>query len=226
MEPKKSKKAQLENKKGLYIQVGMVIALSLILISFEWTTRPPLIEEVQMVQDIDFDSDIVITVRDEPEEVIEPEAPDVMEVIEIVENDIETEVYFPDFEIPDNFKYSYIFDPEPEGIEEDDTPYVVVEDMPTFNGGDPKIESRKYIAENMNYPEIAAENGVRGKVLVQFCVDKHGKVVDVVITRSVDPALDKEAIRVITDSPKWQPGKQRGKAVKVIYSFPINFVLQ
>jgi protein TonB len=98
--------------------------------------------------------------------------------------------------------------------------------MPTFNGGDPATEFRKYIAQNLRYPEIAAENGISGRVIVQFAVNKMGSVVDAIVVRSVDPALDKEAIRVVMSSPKWTPGKQRGKAVKVLFTFPINFVLQ
>ncbi|KPL11109.1 MAG: energy transducer TonB, partial [Bacteroides sp. SM23_62] len=78
----------------------------------------------------------------------------------------------------------------------------------------------------LRYPEIAAENGISGKVYVQFAVNSKGEVVDAVVVRGVDPALDKEAVRVVTSSPKWSPGRQRGKAVKVQFTFPINFVLQ
>ena len=104
--------------------------------------------------------------------------------------------------------------------------FYIVEDMPTFNGGDPATEFKKYIVQNLRYPEIAAENGISGRVIVQFAVNKVGTVVDGKVVRSVDPALDKEAIRVVMTSPKWVPGKQRGKAVKVLFTFPINFVLQ
>jgi protein TonB len=101
--------------------------------------------------------------------------------------------------------------------------FYIVEDMPTFNGGDPATEFRKYIARNLRYPEIAAKNGISGRVIVQFAVDRVGNVVDAVVVRNVDPALDKEAVRVVMSSPKWVPGKQRGKAVKVLFTFPINF---
>lgn len=101
----------------------------------------------------------------------------------------------------------------------------VVDDMPTFNGGDPAQEFRKYIANNLRYPKIAAENGIDGRVIVQFTVNESGKVKDAVAVRSVDPALDKEALRVVMSSPEWKPGKQDGKTVKVLFTFPINFVL-
>ena len=103
--------------------------------------------------------------------------------------------------------------------------FYIVEDMPTFNGGDPAPEFRKYIARNLRYPEIEAKKGISGRVIVQFAVNKSGQVVDAIIVRGVDPALDKEAIRVVMSSPKWTPGKQRGKSVKVLFTFPINFVL-
>ena len=85
---------------------------------------------------------------------------------------------------------------------------------------------REWIAQNLRYPEIAAENGISGKVYVQFAVNSKGEVVDAVVVRGVDPALDREAIRVVSSSPKWMPGKQRGKPVKVQVTLPINFVLQ
>ncbi len=104
--------------------------------------------------------------------------------------------------------------------------FYVVEEMPTFNGGDPGPEFRKFIAENLQYPESAAKKGVSGRVIVQFAVNESGAVVDAVVVRSVDPALDKEALRVVNSSPKWTPGKEKGKTVKVLFTFPINFVLQ
>ena len=112
-----------------------------------------------------------------------------------------------------------------DGTKEKDVFYVV-DEMPTFNGGDPGPEFRKYIAKNLQYPESAAKNRVSGRVIVQFKVNKSGKVVDALVVRNVDPALDKEALRVVNSSPKWTPGKQEGKPVNVIFTFPINFVLQ
>jgi protein TonB len=82
------------------------------------------------------------------------------------------------------------------------------------------------VAKTLKYPEIAAENGIQGKVFVQFAVNAKGEVTDVVVVRGVDPALDAEAVRVIKSSPKWAPGKQRGRPVKVQFTFPVVFVLQ
>ncbi len=104
--------------------------------------------------------------------------------------------------------------------------FFVVEEMPTFNGGDAGVEFRKYIGENLEYPEVAAENGISGRVVVQFTVNAKGVVEDAAIVRSADPALDEEALRVVMSSPTWQPGKQEGKKVNVQFTFPINFVLK
>jgi len=108
----------------------------------------------------------------------------------------------------------------------DEEVFYIVEEMPTFNGGEPATEFRKYIGQNLQYPEAAKENGTEGRVIIQFAVNKKGEVVDAIVVRSVDPDLDKEAVRVVMSSPDWEPGKQRGKAVKILFTFPINFVAQ
>lgn len=107
-----------------------------------------------------------------------------------------------------------------------DDVFYIVEEMPKFNDGEPGPEFRKYIAQNLRYPETAAKNKVSGRVIVQFAVNEGGQVEDAVVVRGVDPALDKEALRVVNSSPKWTPGLHKGKAVKVLFTFPINFVLQ
>ncbi|MBI5540355.1 MAG: energy transducer TonB [Bacteroidia bacterium] len=107
--------------------------------------------------------------------------------------------------------------------EEEVINFYVIEEKPEYPGG---IEAmNKWIAENVKYPEIAKENGVTGKVFIQFVIDKDGKVSNVQLLRGVDPYLDKEALRVISAMPSWTPGKQRGKTVKVSFQIPINFKL-
>ena len=95
--------------------------------------------------------------------------------------------------------------------------------MPTFPGGDDAL--RKFIAQSVKYPVIAQENGIQGRVFVSFVVNSKGEVTNVKVARPFDPNLDKEAVRVVQSMPKWAPGKQRGKPVKVSYTVPINFVL-
>lgn len=104
--------------------------------------------------------------------------------------------------------------------------FFIVEDMPTFNDGDPAIEFRKYIAKNLKYPEDAINKEISGRVIVQFAINKNGEVVDPVIVKGVDPLLNDEALRVVKSSPSWTPGKQEGETVKVLFTFPINFALQ
>jgi protein TonB len=99
-----------------------------------------------------------------------------------------------------------------------------VEEMPEFPGGDAAL--RNYLATNVKYPTIAQENGIQGKVYVNFVVGKDGSITMAKIARPVDPSLDKEALRVVNCLPKWKPGKQGGKPVRVSYTVPINFQLQ
>jgi len=229
MDSKKSKKADLEHRKGMFLEVGLVVSLAVILVAFEWTQGENKDSDTEMVQEIQFEDEMMqITRREEPKPEPKPEQPKVAEVLDIVDDDVQIEDDFDfDMEATDDTEYDFttMISDDEEEIDEEEVFYIV-EDMPTFNGGDPATEFRKYIAQNLRYPEIAAENGISGRVIVQFAVNKTGQVEDAVVVRSVDPALDKEAIRVVMASPKWTPGKQRGKAVKVLFTFPINFVLQ
>ncbi len=229
MELKKSKSADLEKRKGMFIEIGLVITLAIVLVAFEWTKGEGRGNDDSIVADIQMEDEMMqITRREEPKPEPKPETPKVAEVLDIVDDDVEIEDDFDfDMEATEDTEYDFtsMMGDDDEEIDEEEVFYIV-EDMPTFNGGEPATEFRKYIAKNLQYPEIAAENGVSGRVIIQFAVDKTGRVVDAKIVRSVDSALDKEAVRVVMSSPKWTPGKQRGKAVKVLFTFPINFVLQ
>lgn len=112
----------------------------------------------------------------------------------------------------------------PEEVVDENVEFVVVEEMPMFRDG--TADLMKYLSENIKYPTVSAEQGVQGKVVVQFIVGVHGEILNPVVVKSVDPYLDKEAIRVISSMPKWKPGKQRGKAVRVKYTVPVVFRLQ
>ena len=111
---------------------------------------------------------------------------------------------------------------EEEPVEEEI--FDVVEEMPEFPGGMAAL--MQYLGKNIKYPTIAQETGIQGRVIVQFVVNRDGSIVDAKVVRSVDPYLDKEAIRVISSMPKWKPGKQRNKAVRVKYTLPVMFRLQ
>ena len=155
-----------------------------------------------------------------------PPPPKVSDVLNIVEDDVELddELELMDTEANENTSVDYKAIVVEEEEEADAPVFFIVEQMPVFPGGEEAL--RKYIAQSVKYPAIAQENGIQGRVFVAFVVNTKGEVTDVKIARGVDPNLDKEAIRVVTNMPKWAPGKQRGKAVKVSYTVPINFVLQ
>lgn len=227
MELKKSKKADLESRRGIFLQIGLVVVLGIMLAAFEWSTKPNMENTLGNLADMDLEEEIIpITRQQEVKPPPPPPPPKVTEVLMIVEDDvdIEDELIIEDVESDQNMQIEIVqFDEEEEVAEEE--VFFIVEDMPSFQGKGQE-GFRQWIAKNLRYPEIAAENGISGKVYVQFAVNSKGQVVDGVVVRGVDPALDKEAVRVVMASPKWAPGKQRGKSVKVQFTFPINFVLQ
>lgn len=228
MELKKSDKADLEKRRGLFFQVGLVVALGVILLAFEWQKKPEVEDTSALAAQVAVEEEIAQVTRP-PEVKPPPPPPQITEVLNLVDDNIKIENDIDlDVESDDNLALSNIsyVDTKPSDEETvDETPFVMVEDMPQFQGGS-SDSFREYIAKNMKYPEIAAENGISGRVYIQFCVNSKGDVVDVIVLRGVDSALDKEAVRVVSGSPKWTPGKQRGKAVKVQFTFPVNFVLQ
>jgi len=226
MEVKKSPKASLEDKKFLFVTMGLVMVLSLLYIGFEWTER-----EIKVFQAADTsllaeeEIEIVQTAQELPPPP-PPPAPEVVEIINVVEDDVEVasvEINTED----DKDKGVVVAAPvaAPAVVEEEDNVvFQVVEKMPSFPGGDAAL--MKYLGDNVKYPVIAQENGVQGRVICQFVVNRDGSIVDIEVVRSVDASLDKEAVRVIKSMPKWSPGQQRGKPVRVKYTLPVNFRLQ
>ena len=211
MEVKKSPKADLEGKKTIFLEIGFVIALGILLSAFNWKTNTKV--EEGFVKFL----------------LPPPPAPKLTDLIEIVEDELsideELEIDDAEADVENKNNYNFDYDGDSWGEEESDGEadiFQVVEDMPQFPGG----SVQKWIAKNVKYPMIAQENNIQGKVFVQFVIEKDGSVSDVKVARSVDPSLDKEAIRVVKAMPKWKPGKQRGKPVRVSYTVPINFQLQ
>jgi protein TonB len=228
MELKKSTKADLEVKKNMFFLIGLVAALGITLVAFEWSTKPQKADSLGSIQTQEVEEEIIpITREQEVKPPPPPPPPKVVEVLTIVDNDVKIE---DELEIEDTEADNQTFiDVAPvvqtqEEEEEEAQVFYIVEDMPEFPGGE--LALRKYIANAIKYPVIAQENGIQGKVYVTFVVDKDGGISDARIARGVDPSLDKEALRVVNSLPKWKPGKQRGKPVRVSYTVPINFVLQ
>jgi len=226
MEPKKTKKADLERNRGAFVQIGLVASLSIVLIAFDFSSKEVSDEFSYNVNTENFiQEEIPYTRRPEvkPEPIRQLQ---IAQILEIVDNgeDIPIDINF-NPEAGGETRYNpAVYNNIPEKFKDED--FIVVEEMPKFNGGDPKIEFRKFIVKNLQYPEIAAINGVSGKVQVQFIIDKKGNLINAEVINAVDPALDKEALRVINSSPVWEPGKQRGKPARVIFTFPIGFVLE
>ena len=216
MEPKKNPEISLEKKKGLFFQIGLVITLVIVLGAFEWKSYEKVEYNLGQLNLDDMEEEIIPITKQE--EKPPPPPPPPPEVIEIIEDDeeIENEAEVEDTESDE--------DVEIEIEEEDDEEFfMVVENMPEFPGGD--LGLMKYIQKNVKYPAIAKEYNITGKVYVSFIVDRSGSVTNVKIVRGVDKNLDAEAMRVVKSLPKYNPGKQRGKAVRVMFTIPINFTL-
>ncbi len=226
MELKKNPKADLERWKSTLFMIGLVISLGVVLAAFSVTQKKSAVDELQRLEDVDFeDEDIPVTRQEQPPEVKPPPPQQTIEVLTIVDDntEIEDEFEMDDVEADDDTQVE-IVDLGDEEEEEEPEIFFIVETMPEFPGGE--LGLRKYIATHVKYPNIARENGIEGKVYVRFCVTSKGTVEKVSIARGVDPILDKEALRVVKALPKWKPGEQRGKKVNVWYTVPINFQLQ
>ena len=227
MEIKKSERADLERGKGTSLLIGFVIALGVMFVALEWTQRE--VEdnsELYTVKDVSLNEEMIpITLPEKKTVPPPPAAVTKAEIIEIVEDDadIEEDIMA---STEDNTEWVDIDDydvvtvePEPE----EEEIFMVVEDQPEFPGGTAALLD--YLRKNIKYPAICRENNIQGRVLVTFIVNKDGAIVEPEVVKSVNPSLDKEALRVISTMPNWKPGSQRGKPVRVKYTVPVNFRL-
>ena len=230
MEIKKTEKASMENKRFLFTEIGMVIALLIVWGAFSYTSREKKVATLEADQTVVEVEDMVpITEETPPPPEAAPKIPILSDQIDIVDDNIKVDDSMfqniensnEGFEIMDYIESA----PEEETIEEEAIPFQLVEEKPSFNGGDAN-EFSKWVNSRLVYPEIAKENGVQGRVTLQFTVNADGTVSNVKVLRGVDSSLDKEAVRVVSSSPKWKPGKQRDRAVKVTYTFPVIFQLR
>ena len=221
MESKKSSKA----KRGIFIQIGMVIALAIVLFGFEWKSYDKIEFELGIREDVELVEEIVI----QTEQKIKPPAPKPppqTTILNIVEDDVEIDdEIIIDAEIDQDTEIEeYI----PVEIEEEEIVeaeiFTVVEESPSFPGGD--IARIKFLQQNIDYPTMARESGIQGTVYVTFVVEPDGKVSNVQILRGIGGGCDEEAVRVIKAMPRWNAGKQRGKPVRVQFNMPIKFTLQ
>ena len=226
MQLKKSPKVSLEDKKLIYTLMGALLVLSICFVAFEWTekevTKYDVVDQDFLIEE---EIDIQQTTQETPPPPPPPAVQEV-EILNVVDDDVKTESV--EIKTEDDKDVEVVIAPPVEApvVEEvEEEIFVVVESMPEFPGG--AQEMMKFIAENIKYPVIAQENGIQGRVICQFVIEKNGSVTDIQVVRSSgDASLDKEAERVIKTMPKWKPGKQRGKPVRVKYTIPVSFRLQ
>lgn len=224
---RKNRNSNLENKKTLFFEMGLVTVLGLLLVAFNWNTNQGVVEKLGTTTAVPLEDDVVQrTIQEEiepppppPREVIVTE----LQVIDNTEDDddftIETE-YFND----EGITQTDIM-PEPEKEEKEEHPFVWVPSQKAqFPGGE--SARLQYLRDELKYPRLAKENDISGRVDIQFKVGAYGEIMDIKVLRSPDPLLTKEALRVVKNMPKWEPAKQGGKRVITLVSIPIVFTLQ
>ena len=229
MEVKKSEKASLQNKRLLFVEIGFVVALLAVLLAFEWSSKEKadtslLAENKELIEE----EIIPITQETPPPPPEMAKIPILSDQIDIIDDDVKINDNIINLEDDANLGVDiqdYVEEVKEEVVEEETIPFQLVEEKPKFQGGDAN-DFTKWVNQRLVYPEVAKENGVQGRVMLQFTVNTDGSVSGVKVLRGVDPSLDKEAVRVVSMSPKWTPGKQRDRKVKVTYTFPVIFQLR
>ena len=226
MEEKKSPKANLENKKLMFMQIGMIIALLVAWLAFEHKSYDKReIDPSLLNREVVIDEEMVEITKQEEQKPQPMEMPKQTTQLEIVQDDVEVD----DIDINADVDQSEVIEEYvPVEVEEEEVVeqeiFKIVEEMPSYPGGEQKL--MEYVAKNIKYPQIARETGIQGRVYVNFVVEPDGSVSNVSVLRGIGGGCDEEAMRVVKNMPKWKPGKQRGKAVRVQYMLPVNFKLQ
>lgn len=225
MQVKKSKKADLEWKKPVFLEIGLAVALALVLVSFECVGSRDKEESIVMGGAMIVEDEVMIQ-TEQIKETPPPPPQQNTTVVEIVADNIKVDDFNVDAEADEETEVEeveYTIEDTKEEVVEEAEIFQVVEQLPEFPGGDEALF--KYLSDNLVYPDRAREAGIEGRVMVGFVVEPDGRISNVKVVRSKAAALDEEAIRVVKAMPKWKAGKQRGKAVRVQYQIPITFTL-
>jgi protein TonB len=222
MELKKNPEADLEKKRSVFLQVGLITALAAVLLAFEYTVFDETESQLGSLNLDLLEEEIIPVTQVTPPP--PPPPPVKTTIIEIVEDDevIEEELEIVDLEVDEDTQIEIIDEPEEEVTEEEI--FTIVEEMPGFPGGEAALF--KFLGNNTDYPAMAADAGIQGVVYVTFVVDTEGKVKNASVLKGIGGGCDKEALRVVNSMPNWAPGRQRGKNVKVQYNLPIRFILK
>lgn len=232
MELKKSPKADLENKRSIFLEIGIIVALAACIGMFSWSQKERVVEIVEQTPVVVETEMTEVTVQEDkrPPAPMKTQAVVLSDLLNVVKNDakIEQTMNILDLDVTTDlavdvtqFGGTYTG----EGEVEEEEPVIIAETMPSFQGGDINAFAQ-WCGKHIVYPAAAADNGSQGKVIVQFVVERDGSISHVTILRGVDKFLDEEAARVVKSAPKWSPGANRGKPVRVYVQVPINFVLE
>lgn len=232
MELKKSSKADLQNKKGMFLEIGLTLSLLVTIALFSWSQKDKVIEKLDLGGAKMEEEIMDVTVQDQKPPEAPPQAKTIAvtsDILRVVKNDAK---------ITSDFDFGSEFDenaavnvPKPttnnkpeEKVEEEEI-FLVAETMPSFQGGDLN-GFRAWVQGKLKYPALALDNQIQGRVVLTFVVDKTGKVTKVQVLQAPDKSLGEEAVRVVESSPSWSPGKQRGNAVQIRYNMPVEFKIQ
>jgi protein TonB len=220
MEAKKTAEADLEKRKGSFMLIGLLTALALTLVAFEWTAFKEQLGDLGKLQLEFLEEEVIPASATPPPPPPPPPAPTT--VLEIVEDDVKVEEKEQvDQEVKEDTEVKI---EKKEEVVEEEQIFTIVEDMPAFPGGE--AELFKYLGKAIKYPQMAQDAGISGVVYVTFVVGKDGKISDAKVLRGIGGGCDEEALRVVRAMPAWKPGKQRGKPVTVQYNLPIRFTLR
>ncbi len=224
MESRKTPKADLESKKAIFFEIGLVLALALVFVSFNYKSYEK--RTVTLVQrQADNTTEEIVPITEQKVKAPPPPPPKQVTQIKIVDDNVDVQ---DDIEIDadanmDTQVEEYIPPEEEEDVQQQEI-FMVVEQMPAFPGGMGALMT--YLATHIKYPPLAKESGIQGRVFINFVVEPDGSIDHVKILRGIGGGCDEEAVRVVKNMPKWIPGKQRGKPVRVSFNLPVKFTLE
>ncbi|MBQ7062349.1 MAG: energy transducer TonB [Bacteroidales bacterium] len=231
MEAKKSEKADLEKRKGLFLEIGLVTILALVLVAFN--LRSSDLGDSGMATKIiseEMEEEIIQTEEEqqnEPEPEPEQPEPEVTTELEVVDNDAEIENELGIVDAGDDASKAQedvvISDVSADEEVAEEEIFVFVEENPSFPGGESALY--EYLYKNIKYPDLARENNITGTVVIKFVVEKDGSITKASILREIGGGCGKEALRVVNTLPKWKPGKQSGRPVRTEFTLPVQFEL-
>ncbi|HMM12194.1 MAG TPA: energy transducer TonB [Bacteroidales bacterium] len=224
MELKKSPKADLENKKILFRQIGLVLALLIVFGAFEYKSYDK--RQINLQQRVAEEvPEEIIPITEQNVKPPPPPPPQQVTVLTVVDDNTEVQDVKINVDVDQKTVIEVYVPPvkEEEEIVEQEI-FTIVESMPEFPGGQQAM--LEFIARNIKYPPLARESGIQGRVFVNFVVEPDGSVSNVKVIRGIGGGCDEEAVRVIQSMPKWTPGRQRGKPVRVSFNLPVRFTLQ